>query len=76
MRENISRLLNQITGGDPTELLCSRVYRQRRWFWVTLLDALLGRKHCEISYRYERRKRGTSFKQGSTGSSQETPSAE
>ena len=53
---NISRWLNYLTGGSQNELLCSRLHREKKVFWIFIVNTLFwDREHVLKAYRWERR---------------------
>lgn len=50
-----SRLLNTLLGGRHNEMLSSRLYRERNWFGVFVIDTIFfwEKDHCRASYEWE-----------------------
>jgi len=52
----ISRAINRLTGGNPQELFCSRIHREKRVTLIFIINTLfLDRNHVRRAYRWERK---------------------
>lgn len=50
-----SRAIHDMIWGAPSQSICARAWDRRldsHWWWFATL--ILGRKHCERSWRYHR----------------------